>query len=264
MSSGFISRSHRAIAPFGLHRPTSLAEAASLIADGAMPHAGGIDAVSQLRQGRTTNHLVSLTAIPELNVIEVADDRLSLGAAVTHHTMETDQTIARHRPDLAEAWRTVGNVRIRRAGTIGGNLMTPDTTYDAAPILAAAGAELVFMNGDGSTSRSTVADRNPSGFLIRIELPLAGTVVFDRSLKPVVSVALGADPATGTRSAAIGCAHAGVQVAGVPEGPPEGAAQAAVQELPPPVSDAIASADYRTRMTAVLLRRLLEQQGGDS
>ena len=43
MTAGFVSRSHRAIAPFELHRPSTIGQAVEQIAAGARPHAGGID-----------------------------------------------------------------------------------------------------------------------------------------------------------------------------------------------------------------------------
>jgi carbon-monoxide dehydrogenase medium subunit len=239
MTAGFISRSHRAIAPFALHRPTSIAQAVDVLASGAIPHAGGIDLVERMQQGERIAEVADLAAIDALRIIDVADGVLCIGAGVTHARIESDPVIARARPDLAAAWRTVGNVRIRRTGTVGGNLMAFDPNYDAAPILAAAGATLVFQSTEGEV-RSGVVDRPPSLLLTRIEVPIEGRPLrFDRSLKPVVSVAVG-------DHVAIGCAYPAVRLVDD------------VSELPPPIDDAEASADYRRRMIGVLVERLSE------
>ena len=164
-----------------------------------------------------------------------------------------------HRPDLAAAWRTIGNVRIRTTGTVGGNLMALDVGYDAAPILAAAGAELIFLEPDGSERRCAVTDRAAGGLLVGCEVPLEGRVVYDRSLKPVASVAVG------ERYTAIGCAYRDVEVielgvgannAGGADGTVDlDAVRATLDSLGEPLDDANASSGYRRRVIEVLIER---------
>lgn len=240
-TSGFVSRSHKAIAPFVLVEPDDPAHAAKLIAEGAVPHAGGIDVVARLRNGTAAHTVVRLDRLDDLRRIEVDGDRLLIGAGVTHSAVETNPTIAELRPDLAAAWRTVGNLRIRRTGTLGGNLMSFDPSYDTAPILAAADALLRYVNPDGSTTEHTVAERPSNGLLAQVSVPTSGLVVFDRSLKPTVSVAVGDD------TIAIGCAYPSVLTrarTGFDAG-----------SLPDPVDDAFSSATHRRRMIDVLVQR---------
>jgi CO/xanthine dehydrogenase FAD-binding subunit len=241
---GFISASHRAATPFELHRPTTIDEAAALLAGGAVAHAGGIDFVAGIRDGNRPQAVAHLGDIDELRRIEVVGEILRIGAGATHHQIESDPLVTDHRPDLQAAWATVGNVRIRRAGTVGGNLLAFDATYDAAPILAVAGAVLVWADG----SRCSVVDRSSSnGLLVAVEVPVAGTVLFDRSLKPTVTVALG------EAGVAIGCAYPEVLVLNRPSMPDDIDAW----NLPEPTGDAFASATYRARMVKVLAKRLL-------
>ncbi|MCY4517683.1 MAG: FAD binding domain-containing protein [Acidimicrobiaceae bacterium] len=258
-AAGLISRSHLGIEPFSLYRADSLTDAASMVASGAWAHAGGIDVAQRLRDGEAAPALVPLRKLgrgsPDgldvLDEISLGDGVLFIGAAVTHARIETDPLVRAHRPDLADAWRTIGNVRIRSTGTMGGNLMAFDAGYDAAPILAAAGASLIFADADGSQRRCAVADRPRDRLLVGCEVPLAGHVVYDRSLKPVVSVAVGDD------CVAIGCAYQEVKVlpAGATDPPAVGVALA---ELPDPIGDAFASAAYRRRMIGVLVNRCLQ------
>ena len=256
-TSGLISRSHLGIEPFALARPASLAEAAASVANGAWAHAGGIDVAQRLRNGEKAPALVPLrqagqgsgSELGVLTEISLRDGALFIGAAVTHARIESDALVRAHRPDLAAAWRTIGNVRIRTAGTVGGNLMSLDAGYDAAPILAAAGAELIFLDPSGSEQRCSVADRAAGRLLLGCEVPLEGRVVYDRSLKPVASVAVG------DRYAAIGCAYPDIEVLelGV-----DTDVAARLGELGEPLDDADASSGYRRRVIEVLLKRCLQ------
>ena len=271
--AGWVSRGHGAIAPFRVHRPATVAEAAALLADlgpAALVLAGGIDTVAALREGAVVTDLVSLAAIPELAEISTSDGRLQIGAGVTHHRIETEPAIAAARPDLAAAWRTIGNIRVRMAGTLGGNLLAGNPLYDAPVLLTAAGASLVFVAAGGERTADLNGDAPwplPGGALLtKAAIPLAGqTLLFDRSLKPAVSVALActeaADGAVRVR-AAVGCAFAAPVAADLGPGAlvdPGGAAARFAKGLPEPIDDAIAGAPYRRKMAGVLLRRLLQR-----
>jgi CO/xanthine dehydrogenase FAD-binding subunit len=102
----------------------------------------------------------------------------------------------------------------------------------------------------------------PTGTIFRL--------AFDRSLRPIVSLALGLDLADGRITGgrvAIGCAYATPIVGKLPidEALPPGElasrASAIAQEvaagLPEPLGDHHAGASYRRRMAEVLLRRNL-------
>lgn len=238
-ASGFVSRSHRAIRPFELHRSRTEAEAASHVAAGARVHAGGVDLVEQLQRGDDIAQVVDVSQVASMKRIEVVDDSLHIGAAVTHDTIESHPLVRTHRPDVARAWATVGNVRIRRTGTVGGNLMAFDKNYDAAPILAAAGARLVWATPEGEVG-TDVEGRSTERLLVRISVPLEGRVGFDRSLKPAVTVAYG-------DRIAIGCAYPDIHVC---------ALDTDLGDLPEPLDDADASGAYRRRMIGVLVERL--------
>lgn len=255
---GLISRSHLGIEPFEVRRPASLAEAAAAVADGSWAHAGGIDVAQRLRTGEAADELVPLcsppasagTGLEMLGDISLSETSLFIGAAVTHARVESDPLVQAHRPDVAAAWRTIGNVRIRAAGTLGGNLAAFRPGYDTAPILAAAGAKIVIAQPDGTLDRCDVAGVPPNRLIVGCEVSLSGHVVYDRSLKPVAAVAVG------DRAIAIGCAYA--QTVVIPHGAtsPEEVA-AAVAALPDPLDDAFGSAAYRRRMIGVLVDRCL-------
>ena len=243
MSSGFVSRSHHAISPFELRRAASVDEAVDLVGQGWQPHAGGIDLVAALQRGEEVQQVVDISRLEALRRIRTDGSHLIIGAGATHHDVETSELVQRLRPDLQAAWRTVGNVRIRRAGTVGGNLLAGESGYDAAPILAAVGARLMWSDGSTTTS----VDPGPaSALLLDIEVPLHGSVRFDRSLKPVVSVAVGPG------GVGVGCAGSRPMLFTVDE------AVDPRQTVDRCSDDAFASARYRSRMIAVLAARLSE------
>ena len=214
--------------------------AARLVRSGALAHAGGVDVVALLQRGESADEVVHLGGIDELDVLELDGDVLRVGSMVTHHRMETDELLRSVRPDLAAAWATVGNVRIRRTGTVGGNVLARDSSYDAAPLLCAAGGSMLWA--DGTRTAIDSPEQWPRELLLGFEVPASGTVAFDRSLKPVVSVAVG------EAAVAIGCAYDSVVSIEAD----------ALDELPAPRDDAFASSSYRARMIRVLTERLME------
>ena len=272
-----IQGTHRNIAEFGLHRPVNIAEACTL-ADNLSGHfafmGGGVDLLQSLKSGRKIENLIFLKSVPELKSIEVQSGVMRIGACVTHHELETSPVIAKHAPCLASIWSKIGNVRVRIAGTLGGNILSDNPGYDGLPALIALNAVGVIQ-GVGGARRVPAANLNENkdqGLLSAIEIQVLPSQKFwmNRSLKPAVSVALSVELASDSIANArvgIGCAFP------IPKGGPlasvEGLAPREVarrsdelaeefaSSLPEPLEDVFASSVYRRRMIAVLLARQL-------
>jgi carbon-monoxide dehydrogenase medium subunit len=137
--------------PFALHRPRSLDEAEDLLVehgDDAVAYCGGTELLLVMKLGLAAySNLVDLKGIPELRVLEERDGELCVGAAVTHHELESSPFVHRLLPALADMERRVANVRVRSVGTLGGNLCFSDPHSDPATFLLASGAELVCRRG---------------------------------------------------------------------------------------------------------------------
>ena len=149
-----VHRSRKLIPEFRLHRPRSAAEAVAMKAaagPGAVYMAGGIDVVNQMKSGLQVTDVIHLGAVAELDDIEEAEDGLQLGALVTHDRLATSPLVKARLPALAQTWPDVANIRIRCKGTIGGNIMAGDPSYDFALATLAADARLHFLISDGST-----------------------------------------------------------------------------------------------------------------
>ncbi len=276
-----IYRSHAAIEPFGLHRPKTVAQAVAAMAGsrgrGAYM-AGGIDLTDELRAGRKIADLIYLGDVKELAAIGRTSRALVLGGAVTYRQLERDAKVRAALPDLARIWETVANVRVRAAGSIAGNLIASRSGYDALPALMALDATLHLKTGKGARTQPVGKPVPKSALVRRIEIPLTKgqRFLFDRSLKPVVSVALVvSQTAKGIEArAAVGCAHGravvktlntkGISSMAKLACAAETLASAFADALPEPVSDAMASGAYRRRMTAVQLKRLIASLAGDA
>jgi len=256
--------SHAAIAPFRLLRPARAEEAAAALAEGGVCLAGGVDLVPAMRAGRRVERIVWLGGIAALKTIERAGGALRIGAGVTYAQLAGDAAIAAALPDLAAAWRGVANVRVRHAATIGGNVMAGNPQYDMLPALMALDATLVFLDARGRQEAvNAAAERWPQGLLWSIEIPLVAgrRFAFERSFKPVISLALAAD--AGHARVALGCAYERPLCRTLaPSGAaPEALAETFARELPEPVSDWIASGAYRRKLARVLLTRQLRALG---
>jgi 4-hydroxybenzoyl-CoA reductase subunit beta len=110
---------------FAVERPTSIAEAAALLASesGARLLAGGTGLLPNLRRGiERPAMLVDLGAVHDFASIAFTDEGLSLGAGVTLSQLAGDGRVAYGYRAVAEAARTVAGPSHRSVATVGGNL----------------------------------------------------------------------------------------------------------------------------------------------
>ncbi len=203
---------------------------------------------------------------------------LRIGAMATHDAIAHSALIRDVLPDLATHWDRIANPRVRFIGTIGGNVMAARPDYDAMPALLALGANAEIATAQGTetiTLDELAARHTPLLADFRIDDPASKRLLTDRSLRPAVTLWFSMTVHAGHVSAirvAIGSAHPSPVCITLPTdlplsslGPNAGRIAAdADQLLPPPMTDFNASATYRRRMIAVLLRRLLIRAAGDA
>jgi carbon-monoxide dehydrogenase medium subunit len=141
-------------AAFEYHAPKSLAELLSLLrahgADGKLL-AGGQSLVPAMnfRLARPA-HLFDMNGIPGLDVIAVAQDKLSIGALVRHarfHQPVTDAPIGRI---LADIVRHIAHYPIRQRGTFVGSLAHADPASEWCLVAATFDAEIVAKSESGT------------------------------------------------------------------------------------------------------------------
>ena len=110
---------------FTVRRPTSVAEAAALLAfePGARLLAGGTGLLPNMRRGiERPGVLVDLGAVHDFASIAFTDEGLSLGAGVTLSRLAADARIVQSYRAVAESARTVAGPGHRSVATVGGNL----------------------------------------------------------------------------------------------------------------------------------------------
>jgi len=195
------------LAPFRLHRPSTLEEATGLLDElgaDALPYCGGTELLLVAKLGLAEfSDLVDLKGIDELSGIEL-NDELRIGAATTHRELERSATVRERWPSLAAMERDVANIRVRNVGTIGGNLCFADPHSDPATYLIAAGGEVTLRRG-GSAPRRLAAERftrgpyetvlEPGELLVAVHVPPLprGSALVHRKMsfheRPAITVA---------------------------------------------------------------------------
>lgn len=112
--------------------------------------AGGTDLLVQLQGGRTSPaSVIDVKKIPELSRLELTDDGLRLGAAVSCWELSRRDDIRTLYPGLVEAAELIGSMQIQGRATVGGNLCNASPAADTIPALIALGARAALVGADG-------------------------------------------------------------------------------------------------------------------
>jgi CO/xanthine dehydrogenase FAD-binding subunit len=273
-------------------KPTSLGEALSVLDElkekKTQVLAGGTDLIPWLRgRVKDVDYLIDL-ADTGLDHILFDDDQgqARIGAMVTFTALCEHPEVRLRLPSVAEAALQVGAVQTRNQATIGGNLCSAVPSLDGAPSLLVLGATL-RLQAQGSERlipieqfflgpRRTVLQ--PGEVLTEIVVPLredftasflrmgrrkaltlsivnvAAGLAMDGQQVSQARIALGAVAPTPIRAYKAEQLLQGRKMA--PELFAEAAAVAATEISP--ISDLRASADYRRKISVVLVRRALE------
>ena len=119
---------------FEFAKPATIADAAkAMAADGAQALSGGQTLVPTMKARLASpTVLVSLTGIPEMKGVCMADDGVSIGAATIHAVVAKEA--AKYYPALAKLACNIGDPAVRNRGTLGGSLANndPSACYPSA------------------------------------------------------------------------------------------------------------------------------------
>ncbi|HJX35166.1 MAG TPA: xanthine dehydrogenase family protein subunit M [Desulfatiglandales bacterium] len=142
------------IQDFELFTPKTLDEALSLLnkyKDSCKVIAGGQTLIILMRQGtmETPRYIVDIKRIPELNYIRSVKDGLRIGATTTHRIIEKSPVMKKGLKVLAEMESRLSYIETRNWGTIGGNLCNADPAGDGAPVLMALNATIKLASTRG-------------------------------------------------------------------------------------------------------------------
>lgn len=144
---------------FRLEEPGSVAEASELLGrfgDAAKVYAGGTELLLAMKEGLVRyERLIDVKKIG-LNQISNENGTIKIGALCTHHELELSPVIQQRLPSFLKLEQNVANVRVRQAGTIGGNLCFAEPHADPGTLLMALGAKMVAEKG--SAKREIAAE----------------------------------------------------------------------------------------------------------
>lgn len=133
--------------------PNTLDEAVVLLAERngqARPLAGGTDLIDHVRTGRLEpDVIVDVKRIPELNVLQVSEAGLRLGAAVPCYRIYEHSEMHRLYPALVDACSIIGGIQIQSRASVGGNLCNSGPAADSIPALIAHAAMCVIAGPEG-------------------------------------------------------------------------------------------------------------------
>jgi carbon-monoxide dehydrogenase medium subunit len=272
-------RSRHRIHPFRLHRPQTAADAVALHAGSrgvAAYMGGGIDLMATLKTGRRLDDVIHLGALPDRTSINECGDDIFVGAGVTHDALAQSAVVRRSYPQLADRWAKLANNRIRIKGTLGGNLMAGNVSYDFPMVAVAADAQIEFMTSRqswGSVAASRRAELGCTDLVTGIKLPGSGclALVVQLEWKPIVAFALSfrrerdgivVRLAVGTGFASVAFSQISLAhdvIEGFSRGTASDLSEALCRSLPPPLTDWRAGSEYRQNLLKVLIRREIEQ-----
>jgi len=136
---------------FAYHRPTSIAEAARVVAEYApdvalLAGGGSLGILLNERAARPSN-VVDLNEVPELRGIREEDGGVWIGAMTRVYDVEASELLAERIPLLPACARTVADPSLRHRVTVGGGLAYADPSSSLPTALLALGGVTVHAAG---------------------------------------------------------------------------------------------------------------------
>ena len=132
--------------PFTLHRPSSVRQAANLLAksEDAKLLAGGQTLIPTMKQRLASPaSLVDLSLIEGLSGIELRGRSIVIGAMTRHAEVADSPVVQENLPSLAELAGEIGDPHVRNLGTIGGSIANNDPNADYPAAALGLGATIV-------------------------------------------------------------------------------------------------------------------------
>jgi carbon-monoxide dehydrogenase medium subunit len=281
------------LSPFRYHRPISIDAVHDLMAqfgDDATVYAGGTELLLAMKaRVLRYEHLIDLKHIAELNGIRQDGDTVVIGALVSHFRLANDPLIRRLLPSYASLSDDIANIRVRVAGTLGGNLCFAEPHADPPALLSALGATVTLQRA-GDSRVVPVAEfveaefttcRRDDELLTEIRIPVPAPTErfcyqsFGHLERPAVGIAAGCIPRGGvfsyrvwagaiagrpTQMDTVEAAIDGVAPQDLMDVLPKAATDAAA--LLPAQDDLHGSADYKQHLAAVFIRRAVLEVAG--
>lgn len=267
--------------------PASVDEAVkALSGPAARALSGGTDLLVQVRSGRAKpDHIVDLKRIPGLIGIRAENGGFVIGSATCGAMLSEHPTLSKVWPGVVEAANLIGSTQVQGRASLAGNLCNASPAADSVPAMIAAKATCVIAGPAGTREAAVETIVTGPGktslaageFIVAFKLPPRGSKASDAYLRMIprtemdiavagaaVSLALDADGICTSAHVALGAvaptallvADAGQALVGSRlDDAALAQMEAAVRAACQPISDKRGTADYRTKIAAVLTRR---------
>jgi aerobic carbon-monoxide dehydrogenase medium subunit len=276
-------------AAFSYHRPKSVAEAVSLLADlgeevRALAGGHSLIPMMKLRLAQPA-HLVDLGGIKDLKGIRTEGGDIVIGAMTTQHELIASELLAANVPILRETSLLIADPQVRYVGTIGGNVANGDPGNDMPAVMMCLDANY-HVTGKSGERRIRAREFYEGAYFtalepgeiltaIRIAVPAVGHGYAYEKLKRKIGDYATAAAAVVLTMGAGKVASCSIGLTNVAETPlwAEDAAKvlvgsaldaatlkkaiAAAEAITSPASDTRGPARYRTKMAGVMLARAL-------
>jgi carbon-monoxide dehydrogenase medium subunit len=277
-------------APFDYERAESVEHAVQLLGEHgeeAKLLAGGhsLLPLMRLRLARPS-FIVDIDRLSDLEYVRDGGDHVAIGALTRMSDLARSDVLRQHVPLLAYAAGQVGDPQVRHRATIGGSVAHGDPASDPPTVLLALDAEFVVRGPSGTRTvpasgffkSQFETDLSPQEVLteIRVPKPAPGTGwsyqkfhrrAIDWAIVGVAALVERSDGriararvaltnmlrATGVEEALAGAEAREPEVAAAADRAPEGTS---------PVDDTNASAEYRTELSKILVRRAVQEALG--
>ena len=254
--------------------------------DRAQVLAGGTDLLVQMRSvDRTPRTIVDIKHLTETNRLEIGDDEIYIGAAVSSALMNENAELKALLPGLLEAGDLIGSTQVQGRATICGNLCNASPAGDSIPAQLVVGA-ICDIASSGGGRQLPVAEfvtgvgtnaLAPGEFLLGLKIPRPAPNSADAYLRFIprtemdiavagcaVNLTVEADGTCSAARVAIGAvAPTALLVPAAAEALigtqlDEAALQAAGEACTAassPITDKRGTVEYRKKIVAVLCRR---------
>jgi carbon-monoxide dehydrogenase medium subunit len=260
------------------HRPSTVAEAASLFAKGAESKylAGGHTLLPVMKQRLAgPSDVIDLAKIKDMVGIELSADALTIKAATTYFDIMQSADVKKSIPAISYLTSVLGDPAVRYRGTIGGSIANNDPAADFPAALLALGATVK------TNKRSIAADDFFTGLfatalddgeiITAVSFPIPAKAAYSKMRHPASRFALTGVFVAKTKSGDVRVAATGASSSGVMRVP---AIEAALKANWSPgaldsvkisadglLTDIHGSAAYRANLVKVMAQRAVTEAG---
>jgi len=278
--------------PFEYFEPATVKEAADLLntyGSKAQILAGGIDLIPRMRSGSIeADYVINIQKIPELSYFKFDESKgLEFGAMTSLRFLETSKVLKDVYPALQQAIHQITSVQSKYIGTAVGNLCVATPASDVATALMAYDAKLTIEGTNGQRKEKLSdfyldyrvtslkkgelvtgvfipkpAKGTGAAFMNRVrthadiaKITVAVVIEVEGDICREARIALGAVAPTVVRATS---AEELLRNKKIDDGLIQKAAETSVAHAKP-ITDIRSTAEYRTEMTRVLVRRALQK-----